>query len=151
MAKSRLYNIWYLMNHRCYNQNSQVWDHYGGRGIKVCDEWHNDFFAFREWAIKSGYSEDLTIDRIDNNGDYTPSNCRWITQTDQNRNRRNNRLLTYNGETKPLREWATIMGIPHLTLHYRITKLHWPVEQALTIPPRYNNKIIRKQYSGGTL
>lgn len=89
---TRIYNIWRNMKGRCYNPKSyKNYKHYGGRGIKVCDEWLNDFKSFYNWSITHGYRDDLTIDRIDVNGNYEPSNCRWITMQEQNRNKRSNK------------------------------------------------------------
>ena len=89
-ANRRLYRIWSHMKNRCYNKNDHKYSRYGGRGIIVCDEWHNDFQAFHDWAIQNGYSTALTIDRIDNDGNYEPCNCRWATMNQQEANRSNN-------------------------------------------------------------
>lgn len=104
--ENRLYHIWRGMKARCFNPNNRSYNHYGGRGITICDEWKNHFDVFEAWAINNGYSDELTIDRINVNGNYEPSNCRWATMLEQNNNKRNNVYLTENGETKTLTEWC---------------------------------------------
>lgn len=95
--KSRLYNTWCNVKSRCCNENNPRFNDYGGRGISMCKEWLNDFSAFKNWSLGNGYNDSLTIDRIDVNGNYEPSNCRWITNQQQQLNRRNNRIISYNG------------------------------------------------------
>lgn len=119
MRWSRLYNIWTQMHQRCTNPNLEHFDRYGGRGITVCDEW-SKFEAFKEWSMSNGYKDDLSIDRIDVNGNYEPINCRWSTETEQQRNKRTNRFIKINGESKTVAEWAEISGMPYKRLQRRI-------------------------------
>jgi len=85
--QTRLYDVWCSMKYRCYGLKSQIYKYYGGRGIKICDEWKNDFITFRGWALANGYQENLTIDRINNNGNYEPNNCQWITASENSKKR----------------------------------------------------------------
>ena len=133
----RLYRIWKGMNERCSSSNKN----YGGRGIRVCEEWKTSFQNFYKWSMANGYNPDVkrgecTIDRIDNNGNYEPSNCRWVDFKTQSRNKRSNRVITFRGETKTLAEWSTITGINRKTITTRIDELSWSIEKALTTPPR---------------
>lgn len=117
---TRIYNIWTGMKDRCYSEKCPQYKHYGGRGIRLCEEWANNPKNFCEWAMANGYKENLTIDRIDCNGDYSPNNCRWVTMDEQQRNKRNNRNITYNGKTQCVAAWARELGISHGTLFTRI-------------------------------
>lgn len=121
-TKTRLYKIYAKMKERCYDQNYPQRNLYGGRGIKICKEWLDSFENFRDWAIKNGYSDDLSIDRIDANGDYEPSNCRWADKYQQANNKRNNIVLTYNGETLTMPQWARKLNLPYSTLADRRKK-----------------------------
>lgn len=131
--KKRLYHIWCLMLARCSNQNRPEYIHYGGRGIKVCKEWINDYSVFRQWALSNGYADNLSIDRIDVNGNYCPDNCRWATAKMQANNQRTNRFLSFNGQTLTLSEWADKTKINQDAIYGRL-KRGWTIEQSLTIP-----------------
>lgn len=132
--QGNLYSIWNTMRHRCFNPKNNKYHLYGAKGITICDEWANDFSAFYDWSINNGYKKGLTIDRINNQGNYCPTNCRWVNQQTQQRNRTNNTLLTFNNQTKCIAEWSQIFSIPRATLSARIHKLKWSVEKALTTP-----------------
>lgn len=138
---TRLYSIWQAMKARCYKP-SHVWYHrYGGRGITVCDEWLNNFAAFRDWAIANGYADTLTVDRIDNDKGYFPENCCWATQRQQIANRSNTIIFEFNGKKQNCQQWADEIGIPYGTLHHRLFVLKWSLEKALTMPKqRVNHK-----------
>ena len=131
---SRLYMIWNTMKQRCYVKSSTSYKRYGAKGITVCDEWRNSFYAFRDWALANGYSDELTIDRIDSRGNYEPTNCRWATYKEQANNTSKNIKFTYNGETHTIPEWSDIVGINAMALRYRIVYAKWPLEKALTTP-----------------
>lgn len=118
---TRLYRIWQGMKNRCYNKNDKRYQDWGGRGIAVCSEWKDKFMVFYNWAVSNGYDDNLTIDRIDNNKGYEPSNCRWITNKENSNNTRRNIYLTYN-KTQTLAQWADELHIPYQTLHYRYKK-----------------------------
>lgn len=132
-TKTRLYKIWAKIKERCYNPKAIRYKNYGGRGIKVCSQWLN-FEPFYEWSITNGYNDTLTIDRINNNGNYEPSNCRWVTDKVQARNKTTNKLYTYNNETHCLPEWAEIINISESKLRQRLCKLKWSVERAFNTP-----------------
>ena len=131
----RMYSVWSNMRQRCSNPNGKSWTNYGGRGIRVCDEWY-DYVAFRSWALAGGYAEHLTLDRVNNDGDYEPGNCRWATRAEQSRNRRSNHVFTRNGQTKTLKEWASLSPVPYATVYARVIKLEWDIERALTQAPQ---------------
>ncbi len=130
-SKRRLVNIYSLMKQRCYNPRNPGFHNYGGRGIRVCVDWLLDSNSFYTWAVNNGYSDELSIDRIDNNGDYSPANCRWVTVKVQNNNTRTNRLLTYKGKTQTMAQWADEVGINYAALENRINRLKWPLSRAL--------------------
>lgn len=135
-TKSSLYGIWRTMKQRCYNPNAHAYNEYGGRGILMCEEWSTDYMNFKEWAIQNGYENGLSVDRKDNNKGYCPENCRWATVKEQQRNRRDTRFATLQGETRSLAEWEEITGIGKRTLWNRLFILGWTDEKALTTPMR---------------
>lgn len=114
--ESRLFRIWSNMKSRCLNPHDANYPRYGGRGIKICKEWLDSFVTFQSWALANGYTDDLTIDRIDVNGNYEPSNCRWATMLQQNNNRRTNAYFTCDGATHSAAEWSRITGIKAPTI-----------------------------------
>ena len=116
MTKTRLYRIYRHMKERCYSPSCRYYADYGGRRIHICNEWLDDFMNFYSWAINNGYSENLSIDRIDNNKGYFPNNCRWVTAQVQCNNRRSNIYLEYLGESKTLADWARMLGIKYSSL-----------------------------------
>ena len=119
LSKTRLYEIWSGIKARCFNKNNARWNRYGGRGITVCNEWSNDFKSFYDWANTHGYKENLTIDRIDNNGDYEPSNCRWVDNKTQCRNRTSNIDITIGNSTRTLTEWCEIFDLNYKAINAR--------------------------------
>lgn len=129
MYGTRLYSIWRGIKSRCLNPNEPGYRLYGGRGITVCPEWL-DGETFFKWALSHGYEDNLTIDRIDCNKGYSPDNCRWITNDEQQRNRRNNIVIEYNGEKHCLAEWARITGLGEWVIKKRLAN-GWSIEEAL--------------------
>ena len=135
----RLYGIYSNILQRCYNPNNTAYSYYGGRGISVCEEWKENYLAFKKWAYNNGFNPNLqstkcTIDRIDVNGNYCPENCRWVDMKFQGNNRRNNKYIEYKGEIHTLSEWADIVGLSSDTLYSRIGTHNWSIEKALTTP-----------------
>lgn len=128
---SRIYNIWAGMKSRCLNENDPKYPIYGGRGIRICEEWKS-FEPFYEWAKNGGYSDELSIDRIDVNGNYEPSNCRWATPAEQSNNKRCNRFISAYGKTMTVAEWAALLGVPAWRIYARL-KRGWTDEQAISL------------------
>lgn len=140
---TRLFSIWINMLTRCSNKNTKAYNYYGGRGITVCDEWKNSFNSFYDWSMNNGYESNLTIDRIDVNGNYSPDNCRWTTIKTQANNRRNNHYVNINGVVRTLTEWCELYGINYRTVQDRL-KRGWSVEKALLTPvdTRFRKKVV---------
>ena len=137
MKGTKLYSVWQSMKARCDNPKHFDYRHYGARGIAVCKAWRNPE-SFFEWAFENGYEEGLTLDRIDNDKGYSPDNCRWTTRKEQTRNRRNSRIITFNGETHCLAEWAEVTGLNIGALKGRL-RAGWKPELMLTVPVSRNN------------
>lgn len=136
MSKTRLYKVWAQMKQRCTNPNFEHWMDYGGRGIGICQEWFDSFEAFRDWALSHGYADGLTIERKDNEGNYEPGNCEWIAKARQQFNKRSSVMLTFDGRTMCVAEWAAELGFKRITLYARLYK-GWTPERTLTTPYRY--------------
>ena len=132
-SNSRIYRIWSGMLKRCNNKNDKRYINYGGRGIKVE---FKSFEEFYDWSINNGYKDNLTIDRIDNNGNYSKSNCRWTDNKTQTNNKRNNHYITLNNETKTLMQWCEFYKMDYYLVKNRINNLYWEPLKALTTPKR---------------
>jgi hypothetical protein len=116
VGTTRLYSKWQGIKARCNNPNNSHFYAYGGRGIKMCEEWENDFLKFYEWSMKNGYREELTIDRIDNDGNYSPDNCRWTDNITQCNNRRSNIKIKIGNAEKTLTQWCRIFELDYVTI-----------------------------------
>lgn len=130
---TRIYRIWKSMRERCNTPTSSNYKKYGGRGIKICSEW-DDFAVFREWALSHGYSDDLTLDRIDNGKGYSPDNCRWTTYLEQAQNTRNTKIIEFNGERLSQSAWERKLGFRTGLISGRLSR-GWNIERALTTKP----------------
>lgn len=150
MSKTRLYQEWAGIKARCVYKNSVNNSDYGGRGIKMCKEWADSFVAFRDWALQNGYRDDLTIERIDVNGEYCPENCKWIPKSEQSSNRRSCIIITYNGKTQNLNDWCKELKLDYKRTNNRIKKLGWSFEKAISEPVdiKKRNMKIRKLKEG---
>lgn len=136
LSGTRLYRIYNNMKSRCYKPYAKEYAEYGGRGITICPEWldkKNGVVNFYNWSIANGYADNLTLDRIDNDKEYSPKNCRWVTRKVQNNNSRHTRVIEFNGEAHSITEWANIKGMDRNTLAKRLNS-GWTIEDALTKP-----------------
>lgn len=141
LSKTKAYRVHAGIIQRCYNSNNPGYKHYGGRGIKMCDEWRHNFHSFHKWLLDNGWDEnkskdEQTIDRIDVNGDYEPDNCRLIPMREQYFNRTDNHYITAFGITKSIKKWSEENGISQTVINYRIRDMHWSPEQAVSKKPR---------------
>jgi len=135
----KLYGVWCDMKKRCYCPTANNFNYYGGRGIYVCDEWVSNYGSFRDWALNAGYQEGLWIERIDNNGIYSPSNCKWATIKEQANNRSTARMITCFNKTQTVAKWAEETGINPRTIKSRLYVYGWDTERALTIHSKKHN------------
>ena len=135
-----MYHAWSTMKQRCNNPNDKNYHNYGGRGIKVCNEWLKDFSNFYNWAISNGYQEGLSIERKDVNGDYCPENCCWITMKEQQSNKRDSKKFEYDGKNLTLLEWSKLLNISPDTLASRYYTRHWTIEKNIDNASIYNFK-----------
>lgn len=133
---TRVYRIYAKLKRRCYVKDDIAYPRYGGRGIIMCDEWKESFQNFADWAYSHGYDDSLSLDRIDNNGIYEPSNCRWADNFQQANNKRNNNVYTYNGKTQTLAEWCRELDLAYGTIWYRL-RIGWSFEKAISVPVNY--------------
>lgn len=140
MSHTRIYRCWASMIYRCENPKNKNYHQYGGKGIKVCSEWH-DFLNFMVWADCNGYADNLTIDRIDSFGNYCPENCRWVTIQEQQQNKCTNNFLTFNGETHSIADWSRKVGIDAKLIWNRLSRGK-TVEEALTKPPMHRERYL---------
>ena len=131
---TRLYRIWTNIKTRCLNPNSTHYQNYGAKGITICDEWKNDFKVFYNWAMSHGYSDELTIDRINNKLGYSPDNCRWVDMSIQANNRSSCRMITIDNQTKSMKEWCEILGMNYSLVRDRLNR-GWNPEKALFTSP----------------
>lgn len=139
--KSKLYCVWAGMKNRCKNKSHIGYKDYGGKGIRYCEEWE-DYSNFKNWAESNGYKEGLTIDRIDNNKNYCPENCRWVDRFVQANNMTKNHLLELDGEKHTIAEWSRITGIDQSVIKARVNRLGWSAEKTLKTPVR---KLVKKE------
>ena len=136
--KERLYNTWGCMRQRCNNPNNTSYEHYGGRGISICDEW-NDYVNFRNWAYANGYDDTLSIDRINNDGNYEPSNCRWVNNEVQTNNQSRNRIIEYKGCKYTMAQLAKELGLSYSSMQHRIER-GWSIERIVNQKQRKSPK-----------
>lgn len=139
--RTKLYNTWCNMKQRCLNPNNPGYKDYGGRGIDICEIWKNDYMEFYNWAISNGYKDGLYLDRIDNDKGYSPNNCRWVTNKENCNNMRKNHLVTYNGKTLTVSQWADELNINYSSLCTRLSN-GWSMEKIIKTPVKLSKRLI---------
>lgn len=137
---TRLYNIYKNMISRCIKSYANHYEDYGGRGISICDDWKKSYLSFKNWSMKNGYRNNLTLDRINNNGNYEPSNCRWVTRKVQSNNTRRNKMITYKGKTQSFGSWCDELNIKRTTLRKKLEHTNYDLEKALKLPYKFNTR-----------
>ncbi|AWC29092.1 MULTISPECIES: hypothetical protein [Bacillus cereus group] len=139
-GRTKLYGVYKGILDRCNNPENKSFKDYGGRGIKVIEEWEADYLVFMEWALANGYKDGLSIDRIDVNKGYSPENCRWATRDVQANNKRNTILINYKGKTQSLKRWCKELNLNYYTIHSRITRNNYSYIDALEKPIKYRKE-----------
>ncbi len=134
MRHTRLYNTWCNMKRRCNNPSAHEYKYYGAKGIRLCEEWNNDFISFMNWSYANGYNDTLTIERIDYNSDYRPDNCKWIPSNEQAKNKSTNLFITYKGKTQILADWCRELNLDYDFIEKRMSVNHFSFEQAINVP-----------------
>lgn len=135
LSKTPIYKVWKNMKRRCYSKTNKRYANYGGKGVVICEAWLNDFRAFYDWAMANGYRRDLSIDRIDVNGNYCPENCRWATAKEQANNTTRNHYITYKGEINTAKQWSEKLNMTYATFQHRIQR-GWTMERIANTPIR---------------
>lgn len=138
MSKSNIYKVFTGMLQRCNNKKHKNYKDYGARGISVCKDWLT-FESFYKWSMENGYRENITLDRVDNNGNYSPSNCKWVTMAQQSLNKRSSFYITFNGKTQTLKEWCNELNIPYPQIYTRIAVKGWTCERAFLTKFKYKS------------
>lgn len=139
-SKTRLYSIWAGIKSRCYDKNCSCYNRYGQRSIIMCDKWKNDYLSFKTWALRNGYSNDLTIDRIDNDGNYEPSNCRWVNNYQQSNNTSRTVKIEYNGNLYSAKQVATLLNINYKKFLYGYHKFNKNLYKAIDYAKLYKKR-----------
>ena len=133
VINDELYSTFSSMKSRCKFKSSPNYIYYGAKGVKVCDEWSHDFYAFKKWSIENGYKKGLSLDRIDFNGNYSPENCRWVTRNEQAHNKSSNVVIEYMGKTMDVTQWCEHLGLNRATIFTRLAR-GWTIERTFSTP-----------------
>lgn len=120
VQNERLYGVWHSMKQRCYDHNRKDYQRYGGRGIQVCEQWKSNYNAFKSWCLANGYKQGLQLDRINNDGNYSPGNCRWVTPKENTLNRSTKKIIDVDGKLLNVTQWANLIGVSHQAIDYHI-------------------------------